>query len=141
LGGTSPFSRSKARTTFSPFIVFLVTVPLNHASPEASLAFAGNQQRLQTLRVSLFAMTGFAHEKGRRKKRGNPRANIKNISHPQSIDTWSTRGIVSLEKSVKVVYETGALLGVQGLQQKLWLWFVFELFRFLEKRGRLICWP
>ena len=74
-------------------------------------------------------------------KKGNPRANIKNISHPQSIDTWSTRGIVSLEKSVKVVYETGALLGVQGLQQKLWLWFVFELFRFLEKRGRLICWP
>lgn len=71
-------------------------------------------------------------------KKGNPRANIKNIGHPRSIDTWSTRRVVSLAKSVKFAYGIGALLGVQGLQQKTRMWFVFRL---LEKRGRLFVGP
>jgi len=84
-------------------MVFLVTVPLIHASPETSLALAGNQQRLQTWWISLFAMPGCAHQQGGGggEKKGDPRANIKNISHPRSIDTWSARGVVSLAERIQ----------------------------------------
>ena len=39
--------------------------------------------------------------KGGGRKRGDPRANIKNISHPRSIDTWSARGVVSLAERIQ----------------------------------------